>query len=248
MIVNNNQNSTDLTKPIPLISGREAFPIPWCCESLERLVDRKWVGSSSTSMGVDGLVSGDPTLNVEGFGARVVGRSASSYVSPERRGTLASASDRKGTSRWFELKRRVITKPSGWLFFRGGKGIGFTKKKPKIMGKDVPIARTNRKDDVSPGNATWAKVENTNAESPNPERTRLVETVRCQGMDLNQEGDRCTGNSDKRTAWSGKLFAVALIALAIPALAPIPVSKPHNRSTRKLKNDNDEIPSGNPEI
>ena len=59
-----------------------------------------------------------------------------------------------------------------------GRGIGRTKKKPMTMGIDVPIARTSRNSDVSPGNMTCAIVENRNADRPNPEMTRPTTVAR----------------------------------------------------------------------
>lgn len=57
--------------------------------------------------------------------------------------------------------------------------MGRTKKKPSIMGSDVPTARTSRNSDVFPGNMTCAMVENRKAESPKPDMTSPVVVARC---------------------------------------------------------------------
>lgn len=52
------------------------------------------------------------------------------------------------------------------------------KKKPTIMGIDVPRARRRRKDEVSPGKTVCAIVEKKNADSPKPDITSPVVEAR----------------------------------------------------------------------
>lgn len=58
-----------------------------------------------------------------------------------------------------------------------GSGIGRMKNHPKIMGSEVPIAKTRRKSEVFPGKTECAIVENKKAESPKPDNTRPVKLV-----------------------------------------------------------------------
>jgi hypothetical protein len=58
-----------------------------------------------------------------------------------------------------------------------GRGIGRTKTHPKIIGNDVPMAKTRRKSEVFPGNTACAIVENKKADSPKPDNTNAVMLV-----------------------------------------------------------------------
>lgn len=60
----------------------------------------------------------------------------------------------------------------------GVRGTGLTMSKPTSIGAAVPMARINRKVDVSPGENVCASRENKNAESPKPDRTRPVVVAR----------------------------------------------------------------------
>lgn len=66
---------------------------------------------------------------------------------------------------------KVFT-PSG-----AGRGIGRTKNSPKIIGSEVPIAKTRRKSDVFPGKTECAIAENKKADSPKPDNTNPVKLV-----------------------------------------------------------------------
>jgi hypothetical protein len=52
--------------------------------------------------------------------------------------------------------------------------MGQTKKKPRIIGSDVPKARRRRKDEVSPPKRACPTAEKKNAERPKPDNTKLV--------------------------------------------------------------------------
>ena len=54
------------------------------------------------------------------------------------------------------------------------------KKKPSIIGSDVPRASTRRKSDVFPGNRTCEIVEKKNADSPDPDTTTPTTVERCK--------------------------------------------------------------------
>ena len=68
---------------------------------------------------------------------------------------------------------RVFT-PSG-----AGRGIGRTKKYPKIIGSEVPIAKTRRKSEVFPGKKECAIAENKKAERPKPDNSSPMKLVLC---------------------------------------------------------------------
>jgi hypothetical protein len=59
-----------------------------------------------------------------------------------------------------------------------GRGTICTKKNPKIIGIEVPSARTSRKSDVLPGKRVCERDEKKNAESPKPDMTRPTVTAR----------------------------------------------------------------------
>ena len=63
--------------------------------------------------------------------------------------------------------------------FDVGSGIGRMKNHPKIIGNEVPIAKTRRKSEVFPGKTECAIVENKKAESPKPDNTNPVKLVLC---------------------------------------------------------------------
>lgn len=71
-----------------------------------------------------------------------------------------------------------VAKPSA-----SGRGTGRMKNQPRMVGTDVPIARTRRKSEVFPGNRPCAIVENKNAESPKPDSTNPVVVVRCMKIE-----------------------------------------------------------------
>ena len=48
---------------------------------------------------------------------------------------------------------------------------------PKIIGSEVPTARTRRKSEVFPGKTECAIVENKKADNPNPDNTSAVKLV-----------------------------------------------------------------------
>jgi len=56
-----------------------------------------------------------------------------------------------------------------------GRGIARMKNHPKIIGSEVPIARTRRKSEVFPGKIECATVENKKADNPKPDNTNPVE-------------------------------------------------------------------------
>jgi hypothetical protein len=53
-----------------------------------------------------------------------------------------------------------------------GRGIRRTKKKPKIIGIEVPSPSTSKKSDVLPGKSMCEMEEKKNADSPKPDMTR----------------------------------------------------------------------------
>ena len=61
----------------------------------------------------------------------------------------------------------------GWI------GTGVTQKNPKIMGKEVPTARSSSKEEVSPEKNRRAIAEKKKAESPNPDMTIPVVVALC---------------------------------------------------------------------
>jgi hypothetical protein len=67
---------------------------------------------------------------------------------------------------------------SSMVSLGAGSGIGRTRKKPSIIGNDVPSARTRRKDEVLPANKACDNVEKKNAERPKPDNTKPVVVVR----------------------------------------------------------------------
>ena len=56
--------------------------------------------------------------------------------------------------------------------------MGRTRKKPGMKGREVPMARISRNDEVSPGKTACAIVENRKADSPNPDITNPVVVAR----------------------------------------------------------------------
>jgi hypothetical protein len=48
---------------------------------------------------------------------------------------------------------------------------------PKIIGSEVPIAKTRRKSEVFPGKTECAMVENRKADSPKPDNTSPIKVV-----------------------------------------------------------------------
>lgn len=56
-------------------------------------------------------------------------------------------------------------------------GIGRINNHPKIIGIEVPIAKTRRKSEVFPGKTVCAIVENKKADSPKPDNTNPVKLV-----------------------------------------------------------------------
>ena len=104
-----------------------------------------------------------------------------------------------------------------------GRGIGRTKKKPIIIGSEVPKDKSKRNSDVSPGYAMCAMVENKNADKPKPERTRPVVDA---------------------LIWSGNVFAVAFTALVKPPFPPAPVRNEH---ATRMQKENVERRSASPE-
>jgi hypothetical protein len=107
------------------------------------------------------------------------------------------------------------------------------KKKPTIIGIDVPRARSRRKEDVSPGKKTCVTVEKKKADRPKPDMTSPVVEARYTRRKNEYKGH--SGILVPLTALSGKLFAVELTAPVSPPLPPAPVKKLQN--ARKMKDD-----------
>ena len=128
--------------------------------------------------------------------------------------------------------------------FSCGKGIGRTKKKPMIIGADVPRARSRRKEDVSPGKKCET-VEKKNADRPKPDMTSPVVEARCTRSKVDAKFIQAL--KVLLTVLSGKVFAVELTALVIPALPPPPVKKLQNARRTKENVEMCDTPSGSPE-
>ena len=60
-----------------------------------------------------------------------------------------------------------------------GSGIVRTRKNPIIIGKDVPRAKSSRKEDVLPRNMVCEMVEKKNADRPKPDMTIPVVVALC---------------------------------------------------------------------
>ena len=60
-----------------------------------------------------------------------------------------------------------------------GRGMIRMRKKPAIMGSDVPRESRRRNEEIFSANATCAMTENINADNPNPDTTRPVAVARC---------------------------------------------------------------------
>ena len=116
--------------------------------------------------------------------------------------------------------------------FGVGRGIGRTKNHPKIIGSEVPTAKTRRKSEVFPGKTECAIVENKKADSPKPDNTNPVKLVLYTRRSRSRHGYGI-GRSGSLTRCSGKLFATVLSELAPPPALPPPVKKPQmtNRVT-----------------
>jgi len=105
------------------------------------------------------------------------------------------------TSSLLSLSNGVwLLSPSGYRVSKGissslgGRGMGRTRKKPRIIGSAVPIANRSRKDDVSPAKNTWEMVENRKADRPRPEITSPLADARYK---RNKEKGCETWQSDK---------------------------------------------------
>lgn len=104
--------------------------------------------------------------------------------------------------------------------------MGRTRKKPRIIGSDVPIANRSRKDDVSPAKNAWEMVENKKADRPKPEITSPLADARMR---------------------SGKVFAMVLSAPVIPQWLPAPVMNPNKIRREKLNAEREVASSGIPQ-
>jgi len=77
-----------------------------------------------------------------------------------------------------EVGRGAWIAPSGVFTLSDvGGGIGRINSHPKIIGIEVPIAKTRRKSEVFPGKIVCATVENKKADSPKPDNTNPVKLV-----------------------------------------------------------------------
>ena len=132
-----------------------------------------------------------------------------------------------------EVGRGAETPPSMVFTPYGvGRGIGRTKNHPKIIGSEVPIAKTRRKSEVFPGKAERAIAEKKKADSPKPDNTNPVKLVLYAWQ--SRSWHRCrVGRFGPLTRCSGKLLATVLSAPAPPPALPPPVKKPQttNRAT-----------------
>jgi hypothetical protein len=76
--------------------------------------------------------------------------------------------------------------------------MGRTRKKPMIIGSEVPRASTIRKADVFPANNKWDMLEKKKADNPKPLMTRPVVDARCEIVMSNYSSEK--RNSRRRTA------------------------------------------------
>jgi hypothetical protein len=91
--------------------------------------------------------------------------------------------DNKGVWLWMgSVVNSSATTPCSieWMISEGGSGMGRTKKKPRIIGSDVPRARRRRKYEVFPPKRACPTAEKKNAERPKPDNTKLVVVDRCR--------------------------------------------------------------------
>jgi hypothetical protein len=104
--------------------------------------------------------------------------SRSSSLSGNNRATLSSPLSKYDLR--VEAGRWAGTPSSMALMqFGVGRGIGRTKNHPKIIGSEVPIAKTRRKSEVFPGKTERAIAEKKKADSPKPDNTNPVKLVLC---------------------------------------------------------------------